>query len=305
MTFQFPARSALASDYERGVVLVVTAMLAWSCSGIYARLLTTDIWTAIAWRSLFGGLFLLIPSFFLEGGFSRRQWSSVFHPAGLAMLACQTICQACFIGALYMTTVANVTMIYATAPFIAAFLSWTILKERVAKRTLIAGGICLIGVAVIVASSIGGGTGVGDLLALGMTISFALIIVIPRIDSSIPILPSSVVSGFLTFAVFVPFAATNSLDVNNWFLLAAFGATNFALAFVLFLFGSRKMPAADAALISSMEIVLTPFWVWLFFSEMPPVATFVGGAIIFATIVWHTAVDLRQGRRTGEPPVRL
>jgi uncharacterized membrane protein len=200
MTFQFPTRSAFASDYERGVVLVATAMLAWSCSGIYARLLTTDIWTAIAWRSLFGGLFLLIPSFFLEGGFSRRQWASIFHPAGLAMLACQMISQACFIGALYMTTVANVTMIYATAPFIAAFLSWTMLKERVAKRTLIAGGVCLIGVAVIVASSIGGGTGVGDLLALGMTITFALIIVIPRMDRSIPILPSSVVGGLLTFA---------------------------------------------------------------------------------------------------------
>ncbi|MQB41603.1 DMT family transporter [Rhizobium sp. ICMP 5592] len=297
MTIQIPVRTFSSSEYEKGIVLVAVATLAWSCSGIYARLLTTDIWTAIAWRSLFGGIFLLIPSFFLEGGFSRRQWSSIFHPAGLAMIACQTISQACFIGALYMTTVANVTMIYATAPFIAAFLSWTMLKERVAKRTLIAGGICLLGVVVIVASSIGGGTGVGDLLALGMTVTFALIIVIPRIDRSVPILPSSVVSGFLTFVLFVPFASTASLDTYNWLLLAAFGATNFALAFVLFLFGSRRMPAADAALISSMEIVLTPFWVWLFFSERPPMATFMGGAIILATIVWHTAVDLRHGRR--------
>ncbi|QND45426.1 DMT family transporter (plasmid) [Rhizobium lusitanum] len=297
MTFQFPTRSALASDYERGVILVAVATLAWSCSGVYARLLTTDIWTAIAWRSLFGGIFLLIPSFFLEGGFSRRQWNSIFHPAGLAMIVCQTISQACFIGALYMTTVANVTMIYATAPFIAAFLSWSMLKERVANRTLIAGGVCLVGVAVIVASSIGGGTGVGDLLALGMTVTFALIIVIPRFDRSVPILPSSVVSGFLTFVLFVPFASTASLDAYNWLLLAAFGATNFALAFVLFLFGSRRMPAADAALISSLEIVLTPFWVWLLFSEKPPMATFLGGLIILATIVWHTAADLRHGRR--------
>ncbi|NTG04155.1 DMT family transporter [Agrobacterium rhizogenes] len=296
MTIQIPARTFSSSEYEKGIVLVAVATLAWSCSGIYARLLTTDIWTAIAWRSLFGGIFLLIPSFFLEGGFSRRQWSSIFHPAGLAMIACQTISQACFIGALYMTTVANVTMIYATAPFIAAFLSWTMLKERVAKRTLIAGGVCLVGVAVIVASSIGGGTGVGDLLALGMTVTFALIIVIPRIDRSVPILPSSVVSGFLTFVLFLPFALTASLDAYNWLLLAAFGATNFALAFVLFLFGSRRMPAADAALVGSMEIVLTPFWVWLFFSERPPMATFMGGAIILATIVWHTAVDLRHAR---------
>jgi drug/metabolite transporter (DMT)-like permease len=130
-----------------------------------------------------------------------------------------------------------------------------------------------------------------------MTVTFALIIVIPRFDRSVPILPSSVVSGFLTFVLFVPFASTASLDAYNWLLLAAFGATNFALAFVLFLFGSRRMPAADAALISSLEIVLTPFWVWLLFSEKPPMATFLGGFIILATIVWHTAIDLRHGRR--------
>ncbi|MGO8485040.1 hypothetical protein AB9F39_38690, partial [Rhizobium leguminosarum] len=56
---------------------------------------------------------------------------------------------------------------------------WVILSERVSRRTLIAGGISLFGVAVIVASSIGGGTCWGYLLALGMTASFALVIIIP------------------------------------------------------------------------------------------------------------------------------
>ncbi|MBB3609195.1 DMT family transporter [Rhizobium sp. BK602] len=296
MTIQLPARSFRTSEYEKGLVLVVAATLAWSASGVYTRLLTTDIWTAIAWRSLFGGLFLLIPSFFLEGGFSRRQWSSVFHPSGLAMIACQTFSQACFIGALYMTTVANVTMIYATAPFMAALFGWAILKERVPRRTLVAGGVSLLGVAVIVASSVGGGTGFGDLLALGMTASFALIIIIPRIDRSVPSLPPTIVSGFLTFVIFAPFGSAGSLDAHNWLVLAAFGATNFSLALVLFLAGAKRMPPADAALIGAMEIVLTPFWVWLFFSERPPVATFFGGAIIFVTVVCHTVFDLRSSR---------
>jgi drug/metabolite transporter (DMT)-like permease len=300
MTIQTPVRSSSASEYEKGLALVVAATLAWSASGVYSRLLTTDIWTAIAWRSLFGGLFLLIPSFFLEGGFSRRQWSSVFHPSGLAMIACQTFSQACFIGSLYMTTVANVTMIYATAPFIAAFLGWAILKERVPRRTLIAGGVCLLGVAIIVASSIGGGTGFGDLLALGMTASFALIIIIPRIDRNVPSLPPTIVSAFLTLVIFAPFGSAGSLDARNWLVLAAFGATNFSFALVLFLAGAKRMPPADAALIGSMEIVLTPFWVWLLFSERPPVATFFGGAIILATVLWHTVVDLRHSRRA--PP---
>jgi drug/metabolite transporter (DMT)-like permease len=176
-------------------------------------------------------------------------------------------------------------------------LGWVILRERVSRRTLIAGGISLLGVAVIVASSIGGGTGWGDLLALGMTASFALVIIIPRISPDVPSLPPTVVSAFLTLALFAPFGSVGSLDLHNWIVLAAFGATNFSLALVLFLAGAKRMPPAEAALIGTMEIVLTPFWVWLLFSEQPPVATFFGGAIILGAVFWHTAIDVSRSRR--------
>jgi drug/metabolite transporter (DMT)-like permease len=297
VTIDHPARHLGAGEREKGILLVIGATLAWSASGVYSRLLTTDVWTAIAWRSLFGGLFLLIPCLFLEGGISRKQWRSVLHPSGLAMIVCQTVSQGCFIGALYMTSVANVTMIYSTAPFIAALFGWIILKEGVARRTLIAGGISLLGVVVIVASSIGGGTGLGDLLALGMTVSFALVIIIPRINPEVPSLPPTVVSAFLTLIIFAPFGSVGSLDLHNWIVLAAFGATNFSLALVLFLAGARRMPPAEAALIGTMEIVLTPFWVWLMFSEQPPVATFFGGGVILGAVLWHTAIDLSRSRR--------
>ncbi|MGO4354896.1 DMT family transporter [Rhizobium sp. RAF36] len=296
MSLNTDVRPLGLSEHEKGVILVVAATLAWSASGIYSRMLSIDAWTTIAWRSLFGGLFLLIPSFFLEGGLSRKQWASIFHPSGMAMIACQTFCQACFIGALYTTSVANVAVIYATAPFIAALLGWLLLRERVARRTMMAGGACLLGVVIIVASSIGGGTGLGDLLALGMTASFALIIVIPRISPGVPSLPPTIVSAFLTLAIFSPFGSVGSIDLYNWVVLAAFGATNFSIALVLFLAGAKRMPPAEAALIGTMEIVLTPFWVWLFLSERPPLATVLGGVVIVAAVVWHTAADFLRGR---------
>jgi len=49
-------------------------------------------------------------------------------------------------GALSSTSVANVAVIYATGPFIAAFLSWAMLRQRLARKTMVAGGLCLVGV---------------------------------------------------------------------------------------------------------------------------------------------------------------
>ena len=67
-----PAPTA-RSEHMLGIALVFAATVGWSFSGVFTRLLTTDIWTAIAWRSFFGGLFLLIPYVAISGpgGFSQ------------------------------------------------------------------------------------------------------------------------------------------------------------------------------------------------------------------------------------------
>lgn len=292
-------RPPSSTAHSRGVLLVFAATVAWSASGIYARLLTTDAWTAIAWRSLFAAIFLIVPMALFGGAGTRRQWKKTFAPAGLALIACQTISQAAFIGAYYTTSVANVAVIYATAPFIAAILGWLLLKEPIAWRAMVAGLGCLIGVGIIISASMGAGRLVGDLLALLMTVTFAVVIVVPRLDPELPAMPPIFVSAVLAFAIFAPFGSRETLDTHNMLVLAAFGATNFSIALVLFIIGARHLPPAESALIGTTEIVMTPVWVWLLFSERPPVATLVGGSVILAAVLWYTISELRRSKQRG------
>jgi drug/metabolite transporter (DMT)-like permease len=283
-----------STAHSRGVLLVFAATVAWSASGIYARLLTTDAWTAIAWRSLFAAVFLIVPMVLFGGAGTRRQWKKTFGPAGLALIACQTISQSAFIGAYYTTSVANVAVIYATAPFIAAIMGWLILKEPIAWRAMVAGLVCLIGVGIIISASMGAGRVIGDLLALLMTVTFAVVIVVPRLDPELPAMPPIFISSVLAFLLFAPFSSGGSLDGHNLLVLAAFGATNFSIALVLFIMGARHLPPAESALIGTTEVVMTPVWVWLLFSEQPPVATMIGGTVILAAVLWYTLSELRR-----------
>jgi drug/metabolite transporter (DMT)-like permease len=52
------------------------------------------------------------------------------------------------------------------------------------------------------------------------------------------------------------------------------------------------------ALITLLEIVLGPLWVWLALSEEPGTATLVGGAIVLAAVVLQTV----QPRRASVAP---
>lgn len=289
---QVPARSAAQAT---GTALVLAATVAWSFSGTFTRLLTTDVMTAIAWRSFFGGVFLLIPFLIGNGRRSLAMLTGIGWP-GLALTAAQVLCQASTVGSFYNTSIANVAVIYATAPFMAAGLAYWLIGERMARRTVFASIVALCGVLVIVSNGFGTGHLAGDLTAVLMTATFALIIVIPRAYPGTRMMPATILSAAVTLAIFGPFGHPSTVPAADWTVLAAFGFMNFTVAMYLFLAGSRRIAAAQAALIGTLEIVLSPFWVWLVFGERPGLPTVIGGAMILGVVMWHSWRDLMTER---------
>ena len=75
-----------------------------------------------------------------------------------------------------------------------------------------------------------------------------------------------------------------------------FGLTTIGLAFVLFMEGAKFIPSAEAGLISLLDVVLGPLWVFIAFGENPGLATILGGAIVLAAALWRMAPELRQER---------
>src|SRR5438105_4334077 len=71
-------------------------------------------------------------------------------------------------------------------------------------------------------------------------------------------------------------------------LLALFGVGQMGLGLILFTAGVRLIPAADAGLITVLEVVLAPVWVWLAFGENPGPRALTGGAIVLAAVIGHT-----------------
>ncbi len=253
-----PADANRAASQLLGTGLVLAATIAWSFSGSFTRMLSTDVLTAIAWRSFFGGAFLLIPHLAFHGRGSLAAFALSWP--GIALTAAQVLCQASTVGAFYGTTIANVAVIYATAPFMAAGLALWLTGERLAPRTLFASLVALCGVIIIVSNGFGSGHLTGDLIAVLMTATFALIIVIPRAypGSDRELMPATILSAAITFAVFAPLGHPLRTPATDWCTLAGFGFTNFTVAMYLFLAGSRRIAAAQAALIGTLEIVLSP-----------------------------------------------
>ena len=282
------------SARRRGVLLVLAATVLWSLAGLFARLVAhLDLWTVLGWRALLGSASICVVGLFqwrsgrLEEPFAFGRLSPVV--ALLAMIAI-----SCYTAAVMTTTIADVLIIYATLPFLAAAIGWLVNREPVSPRTLVASAVAVAGIAIMVASGLGSGRLIGQALSALMTLTFAGMVVLQRRQPGASMIVVNAIgalgSGLFGFAN----SPRPPLDLYDMGVLFVFGLTTIGLAFVVFMEGAKLIPSAEAGLISLLDVVLGPLWVFLAFGENPGAATLLGGAIVLGAALWRMAPDLRR-----------
>ena len=68
-------------------------------------------------------------------------------------------------------------------------------------------------------------------------------------------------------------------------ILVAFGLV-FAVASVTLSEGARRLPSAETALLSTLEMPLAPILAYLILAEAPTVQVLAGGLIILISVIW-------------------
>ena len=271
---------------RRGQIYVALAAVAWSTAGVLQRQLSLDTPTQGFGRAAFAGAALLAYVAIVERGHVVQAFRSV-GLAGVAVALCVATASGSFIAALNHNSVARVLFILAVSPVLAALLARVTLGEPLTRRTLAAMALALGGVTLMLGAP-GEGSLAGDALSFLAALAFALMIVITRWRHDVSMAPATCLSQVILLVAFLPFASPAEIGADDLGWLASLGIGQIGLGFALLTVGARLIPAAQVGLITLLEVVLGPLWVWLALDERPSTLTLLGGAIVIVAIVIQT-----------------
>jgi drug/metabolite transporter (DMT)-like permease len=150
------------------------------------------------------------------------------------------------------------------------------------------------GVALMVSDNYASGAWIGDLLALGVPTLFAVDTVVTRRHPSVDLLPAVCLAAILSGLAFLPFAQLVGTPPTDLGLMALLGSIEFGFGLLLYLAGAKLLPSAEATLMSLLETVLAPLWVWLVLAENPGWRAIEGGLVVLAALAGLALDDMRR-----------
>jgi drug/metabolite transporter (DMT)-like permease len=285
---------AIPAGHAAGVMLVAASAAFFALAGIFTRSIAAGPWTIACWRGVVGAAIISAYVFWRGRGSDMRSRLRL-GKRGWALAIVSALSSVAFITAFKLTYVANVTIIYATVPFMAAGLERIMLGEKTRKSTIAAAALSLAGVAIMALGGIGTGSLAGNFMAILMTFGCALYMVLIRKFTDAPAVWTGAVAAFLLFLVGC--LVTDPLDVTerDAVLMCAFGVS-FAAAVILWTEGTRLISAAESGLLGSAEVPLAILFAWLFLGELPPQASLLGGAVVIVSVFSYTAQNFRRKR---------
>ena len=264
------------ADHKKGILAVLASALLWSTGGLFIKLISLNAFQLSGLRSVFAALvfIILFKKKLLEvNGYTFINAS--FY-AGILIL---------FVIATKMTSAANAIFLQYTAPIYVLFLEPLINKTKYEIINVVTIVFCFAGMILFFVGELSPGHMEGNIIALLSGIAFAAFLIGMRKNRPEYQFSSIFYGNILIAIICLPsIFSIEQFTLPDFGMIAFLGIFQIGLAYAIFSYGLKRVYAIEASLISMIEPVLNPVWVFIWYGEVPAYLAIVGGIIIVSAI---------------------
>ena len=279
-----------AVSSRRGLGFAFAGIIFLSPESLLIRLVEADRWTLLFWRGTLMCVGLLAASAVLTRSTAVIRG---IGRAGLLVALLFGLQTVLFIVSITNTEVANTLVAVSAAPLFAATYERVFFGRPIGRRLIAVIVVAILGIGIMVSGSLGRGSLWGDLAGLGTAAGLGGCFVVIGRHRDRSMVPAMGLGGLVAAAIALPWASPLDATASDYRYLAISGLLVLPLGFGLLAVAPRFIPGPEVALITLLETVLGPFWVWLVLGEVPVPAAVVGGVVVIGALAFNSLAMLR------------
>jgi len=137
----------------------------------------------------------------------------------------------------------------------------------------------------------------GNVVAVLSGFFFGGVILFLRRDTTRDAMASVLLGNLLAALLALPLSWGHlALDAKGAALVVFLGVVQMGISYLLYVKGLSVVPAAEASLLSMLEPVLSPIWVFIGIGERPTPWALLGGAVVLSAVAGRTVWGAVQRR---------
>ncbi len=277
-------------DKRKGLLLVLLGAIAFSLGGVFIKFIP---WNPIAingGRCIFSSM--VIAAYLYFSGHKVKINKTVLLGA-----LCVGSMMLCYVASIKLTSAANAIVLEYTAPIFVIILEAFIFHREIRKIDIIICQLVFLGIGIVMIDGLGKGHVEGDLIALASGVFYALTIMLNEFENGDSL--SSVLLGHILMAIIgLPFIFRETdFSASTLLLVAALGIFQAGAGYTLLSVGLKYADPISGSLIASIEPVLNPILVSLFYHEHMGINTIIGGLIVIVSIVVYNVITLKKEKK--------
>lgn len=267
---------------NKAMIEMLLCAALWSIAGIFMKLIPWNGFAVAGMRSLIAGLTFAVYMLFTH----RRVHVCKKTVLSGILTGCVYIC---FAVANKLTTAANAIVLQFTSPVFIVIFSALIYKTRIKRNDMYVVIATLIGIALFFFDQLKPGYILGNIVAIASGIFMAgMFVVVGNLEEDDRF--SAILFGqMFTFLVGLPFviATKPEFTMTATLSLLILGVFQLGTSYILYVKASKYCPPLACCLLSALEPLLNPVWVFLFNGERPGLFALIGAFVVIVSItVW-------------------
>ena len=281
----------LENERYRSILFLVLASILWSTGGILIKLVDWNPIAIAGSRSLISSIVVLLylkrPVF----TWSKAQLGGAVSYASTVIL---------FVSANKLTTSANAILLQFTAPIFVAILGAWLLKEKIRWYDYLAIIAVFGGMLLFFIDNVGVGSMLGNVLAVISGFFLACVTIALRFQKDGSPVETTLIGNILTFLVAIPFIIGKVPDIQSILGIILLGIFQLGFAYILYALAIKHLSALEAILITVIEPLLNPLWVFIFAGEKPSLYAILGGFIVIVSVTVRSIVITKESAKNNK-----